>query len=284
MSIRIHHRMGLTESLLYTTTKITTYANGNISGSGTGFFYLADLDGQGSSLLLVTNKHVLQGADLIEFTLHLADPNVVGKPSGNFDTFQIEMIKPNEHPDANVDLAFIYLTKMINELQSNGREYCFIPVTTGQIPSLEDWESFDAIQEITMVGCPIGLFDEVNNLPIVRRGVTSSDISKNFRGQNHFLVDIACFPGSSGSPLFVVREGQFLDKRSGQYTIAEPQIFFVGVLYSGPTFNTRGEIVLADNPSFEFETLLHLGFVARSTELLAIEEDILRRRSESPTQ
>lgn len=52
-----------------------------------------------------------------------------------------------------------------------------------------------------MVGYPDGIWDEFNNQPIVRRGITATHPKNDFNGKGEFLIDAVCFPGSSGSPV-----------------------------------------------------------------------------------
>jgi hypothetical protein len=61
----------------------------------------------------------------------------------------------------------------------------------------------DALEEILFVGYPSGVWDQVNLMPILRRGTTATPIALDFEGKPEFLVDAAVYPGSSGSPVFV---------------------------------------------------------------------------------
>ncbi|MEQ1881892.1 MAG: hypothetical protein ABL878_13070 [Burkholderiales bacterium] len=123
-----------------------------------------------------------------------------------------------------------------------------------------------------MIGCPRGIYDEFNRIPIVRRGVTATPLRMAYQGNQEFLVDMACFPGSSGSPVFVFDRGSFID-RTG-YHAGSSRLFFVGVLYSGPTVTNSGEIILNQQPSVNVSTMMHLGQVIKSTEVLDIERQV----------
>jgi hypothetical protein len=46
--------------------------------------------------------------------------------------------------------------------------------------------------------------DSANNLPIVRKSITATHPSIDYRERREFLIDAACFFGSSGSPVFRV--------------------------------------------------------------------------------
>jgi len=52
-----------------------------------------------------------------------------------------------------------------------------------------------AIEDIIMIGYPDGIWDSINNQPIIRRGITATQPKNNFNGKQEFLIDAACFPG-----------------------------------------------------------------------------------------
>lgn len=81
----------------------------------------------------------------------------------------------------------------LNLFQNLGKPLFFVTFNKGSLPPADQWNKFDAIERVTMVGCPRGLFDDINNMPIVRSGATATDIAKNFQGKNEFMVDMACF-------------------------------------------------------------------------------------------
>lgn len=60
-----------------------------------------------------------------------------------------------------------------------------------------------------MIGYPIGLWDDVNNLPLIRKGITSIHPAIDFRGRSIGVADLACFHGSSGSPILIANEGMY---------------------------------------------------------------------------
>lgn len=64
-----------------------------------------------------------------------------------------------------------------------------------------------------MIGYPNGLWDSVNNMPIVRRGTMATNISLNHNDKREFVIDAACFPGSSGSPVVLFNKGGYADKK-----------------------------------------------------------------------
>lgn len=58
------------------------------------------------------------------------------------------------------------------------------------------------LDQVVMIGYPVGLMDEVNLQPIFRRGVYATNPSLDYMGRKEFLLDIPNNGGSSGSPVF----------------------------------------------------------------------------------
>lgn len=140
------------------------------------------------------------------------------------------------------------------------------------IPASDDWQYFDAIEEVTMIGCPNGISDEVNNLPISRKGITASSLAKNYNGKPEFMVDMACFPGSSGSPVFVYDRNGYVDRKTGSYMVGSSRLLLVGILYAGPLITNTGTIVLGQTPTVQVAAMMHLGNVIKSSEIIALIE------------
>ena len=128
-----------------------------------------------------------------------------------------------------------------------------------------------------MVGYPIGLWDDVNNFPVLRRGITASHPSVDFQGKSIGLAAIASFPGSSGSPILVVNEGSFTSQ-SG--ICIGSRLIFLGVLYAGPQFTANGDIKIVEIPTAQTpisstKIPTHLGYYVKAKELITLKEHIL---------
>lgn len=200
MRRRILNNLTTAESLIHTKVKLTA-RNGGISiSTGTAFFYNVVVSDDRVSTFLVTNKHVIQDCDRVIANCHLAKGDNIHSPSGEFIRVEIDigesLVVP--HPDPNVDIVAILITPIVNRCFNAGKPLFLSTTDASVIPSEKDWADFDAIEELVMIGCPNGLFDEANNLPIVRRGITATSLSKKYNGQDQFFIDMACFPGSSG--------------------------------------------------------------------------------------
>ena len=264
----------LSELMLYGTTKLTRYNSGGVIGSGTGFVYNTTTSNEQHVPLIITNKHVLEGADQIGITFHVADvTGTTPVPSGRTRDILLTLSSRGvvAHPDPEVDLCGLGIGDLLTEMQKQGNPIFTASLTRENIPDDTQWQNFDAIEDVIMVGCPNGLYDAVNKLPIVRAGITATHLAKQYAGKNVFIVDMACFPGSSGSPVFLSNSNPYVDRQSGNFVMGGTRFFFLGVLYAGPTISNAGEIVMANNPSVQFSSMMHLGYVVRSTEVLVLE-------------
>ena len=122
----------------------------------------------------------------------------------------------------------------------------YIDLTPELIPNSESFKKLGPLEEITMIGYPNGLWDHVNNYPIVRRGLTATPCNSKYNGSNEFLIDAACFPGSSGSPIFIFNQGAHLD---GNTVVMGGRLLLIGVLYAGHTHTATGEIKVVPIPT-----------------------------------
>ena len=136
-----------------------------------------------------------------------------------------------------------------------------------------------ALEDVVMVGYPTGIWDRVNNMPIIRRGITATHPNLPYNGREEFMIDAACFPGSSGSPVVLFNETGYIDRNLRRY-VPEPRVYLLGVLYAGPQFTATGEIKVVDVPTQKrpvaFSDIpINLGLVIKSRRILEL-EDIMR--------
>jgi hypothetical protein len=126
-----------------------------------------------------------------------------------------------------------------------------------------------------MVGYPNGLWDAANNYPLIRRGITASHPGVDFDvdGVPVTVIDMACFPGSSGSPIILHNEG-YRDKK-GNIMHDRTRTILLGVLFSGPTMQADGKIVVRNIPTVmepvaQINLMMNLGYIIKSRELGAL--------------
>jgi len=98
-------------------------------------------------------------------------------------------------------------------------------------------EDFDAIEDIVFLWYPNDIGDDINNLPVTRRGITATPFAVDFCGEKQFLIDASVFPGSSGSPVFIYKSESY-STRSGGLVVGS-QLDIVGIV--SPVFYRRAE-------------------------------------------
>lgn len=266
--------LSLSEQLAHGTVRIETFKANSPIGTGTGFFYGLDQTATGQFRpVLVTNKHVVKGADEVRFNLTHRDQD--GNPIyGSFDTIRYPDVSQGwfAHPDDSVDLCVIPIASALNQGEASGTPYFFRKLDKGYLPTPEDIEEMIGLESILMIGYPNGLWDTVNNLPIFRRGTLASDYKRDWNGSREFMIDAACFPGSSGSPILLCDTGGFQTKSS--YYMGQTRVKLLGILYGGPQFTATGEIQIATIQQVPIALINipnNLGAAIRSDRLLDFE-------------
>jgi hypothetical protein len=237
--------LSIGEQLLHSTIRLECEdAEGNKS-SGTGFNFSFEIDGMYVPVI-ITNRHVFADAIICQFYYTLADD--AGKSLGKHEQFSITEFNKSwiGHPDPSVDLALFPIQPLIALMESAGKRPFYINLGEGIVATEELLASLEPIEDVTMIGYPNGLWDNVNNLPIVRRGITATSAAKRYRGQREFLIDAACFPGSSGSPVFIFNNGSF---SGGGGIHVGTRLLMIGVLFAGHMHTAVGEIKVIPIPT-----------------------------------
>lgn len=268
-------KLSPTEQLAFSTVRIEVVTEEG-SGTGTGFFFNFLSDGKQSIPVIVTNKHVVKGSFQGTFLLTLANndgtPNIGSYVPVSLDNFEGRWIF---HPDDGVDLAIMPIAPILTEASRKGFKPFIIQIDKTNIPSGDQLKELTAVEDILMVGYPIGIWDKKNNYPIFRRGITATHPANDYNGKQEFMIDAACFPGSSGSPVFLCNIGNYVDKKGN--TVIGSRFYFLGILYAGPQYTNKGEVVIVDIPT-KTETIslsnipVNLGYVIKAKELFDFDE------------
>lgn len=252
----------LSTHLMFTVVRLVAVDGNGDEAVGTGFFFR--IHGDEDSDVLMTNKHVIEGANIVQFPLHQTSVDSDGRIElGRYEIFSTEYSDWLQHPDPDVDLCCLRLSPFSEILKKKGIYYQFI--SSASILNTNKLERLPASIGIAMVGFPTGLWDSHHGLPIIRHGVTASHAAIPFEGQSNVVVDIACFPGSSGSPIM-------FDDRSYFASASK----FLGVLHSGPTFVSTGEVIATSIPTKKqhavIDSMMHLGYAVSAARVLELAE------------
>lgn len=253
--------LSLVDKLAYSTVRIECKNRNRETGTGTGFFYDLDLYDGARLPVIITTKHAIKGAVLgrLRFTTATND----GMPNnGNYFTFSLGKFEERwiPHPDPDIDLCIMPMAPIVRELEKKRISIFYLPFDGSSLPQKETPESLSAIENIIMVGYPNGIWDKANNLPIFRKGITATHPGFDYNGKEEFLIDAACFPGSSGSPVLRLNGG----------------VMLLGVLYAGPQYTINGDIEIVNVPTIQKTMALsripnNLGVVIKSKKIREFE-------------
>lgn len=257
--------ISISEKMMFNTVRLVA----SDRSSGTGYFYNFMIDNK-IVPVIITNKHVVNynANETMTFYLHLRN----GENESN-ESYQVTLTL-NWIFHSKKDLCFCFVNPVFEFVKKQtGKDVFYIAIDETILPSQKMLEELSALEELVMVGYPIGLWDKNNNFPIFRKGYTASHPAIDFNESSIGLVDMACFPGSSGSPIYILNEGGYKDK-VGNLNWGQSRIIFIGTLFSGPIYDATGKLVVTDIPTsnqvVESHTgvMVNLGYYIKSSEIL----------------
>ena len=262
--------LSIIEQLCFSTIRIETKDSNGNSYSGTGFFYRYKEDENRCLDMIVTNKHVVKemATGMLRFTT--ADEN--GNPLyQNHYPLQIDNFEQNWifHPDDDVDLCVFPFGFIVNLAYSQGKRLFYRTFDESFLPNIDNLNALDAVENVLMIGYPNGLWDTINNMPLIRKGITATNVKLDYNGKKVFLIDAACFPGSSGSPIILCDIGSYHDKY-GNINFGKSRLFLLGILYAGPQYKVTGDIKIVTVPIIQQKIMAvssipnNLGLVIKS--------------------
>lgn len=159
-----------------------------------------------------------------------------------------------EHKNSLVDIAIIplpYSLPMSPDMRAIDKNWANV-----------DMKVFPS-DSVTLVGYPRMFLDKKNSLPIYKTGSVASEIDYDFDGDPCFIIDVAAFRGNSGSPVFAISNGSYIDQKNNRVFSPEIVIKFLGVYSAGYTINE--EILVQEiknqKQGIIHEEDLHLGVV-----------------------
>ena len=272
----------VTAKVLFSTIRIEAY-KGQTCSIGTGFLFQVKRE-ESDLLFVITNRHVVEGCTSAKFILTRAKgpaPSIGQRTNidipNDFDKWW-------QFPDdPEIDLAVGPLAALLSYVQQGGRTIFFRSIHEEAIPNRTVLSILDCLEQIFFVGYPIGLYDQANNLPILRQGTTATPLEIDFEGKKQFLIDAAVFPGSSGSPVFWYPVGRNLsDINGGLYLEAQRSFFFLGILTGAFRHKEKGSIVPIPIPTtlpaqFEYHQMINLGWVIKASVIVDFIDELINR-------
>jgi len=237
----------------------------------------------GGNVFVVTNKHVVMvpyGAEkrttyatAIRLNVHARNDD--GTPSRSIVRLEIDPSVAAHlllHPDLNTDLCMLPLAKFTRADSNPFYLKCFNPDI---VATAKDLAKMTVDEQVIMPGFPNGLIDRHNNLPLSRHGHTAFHAKLDFNvfdgGEPYGVVDMACFGGSSGSPVVWVKSKPKIEpKVVGPGLVKfeinmKPKVKLLGILCSGPLAPIRiGETATTDTMVQEDlvtgGVMMHMGY------------------------
>jgi hypothetical protein len=185
------------DEALFGVTRVLTFAGAEGLTSASGFFF--ERNGR---LFLATSRHVLLDAA----TGHAPDRIEIEFHTDARDLTQLATLSILLHRDGltvwhqardsggEVDVAAIELDRSAMPAGCVVRAFGPQHLPVG-------FDLFEVGDRLAVPGFPLGFFDTVHHLPVVRQASVASCYGVRFQGQGYFLTDGRMHRGCSGSPV-----------------------------------------------------------------------------------
>jgi len=183
------------DSIVFKVARIECYVNGGMEAEASGFFYEI-----GEALYLVTNRHVVIDdddclfPDELRVLLHTNPQNLGENGILSIPLYQCGLPVWLEHPTFGSEVDVVAVPVDARSVRSQFLIQAFndsFHLPNNPIVSLG--------QDLIVLGYPLGLYDTMHNLPLVRNATVASTFGVPFQGKQYFLVDSRLHSGSSGS-------------------------------------------------------------------------------------
>ena len=187
------------DTLLLTSTRLRTFSGSAELTAATGFFFERD-----TRLYLVTNRHTLfdpassHEPNRIEIDVHEDADNMADAATVSIPLYRHGTAKWHQGRDSagEVDVAVVELDPAV--LPPAPLIRAFTPAHLA-LPGPDTTVEIGA--DLLAVGFPLGFYDTLHKLPVVRRAMLASAFGLRFQGLGCFLTDARTHRGMSGAPI-----------------------------------------------------------------------------------
>lgn len=193
------------DEAIFGVTRVLTFAGAQGLTSASGFFF--ERDGR---LFVVTSRHVLfdgpsaHTPDRIEIDVHTDPHDLTRLATLSILLYRDGVAAWHQARDGGgeVDVAALELDRGKMPTGCAVRAFGAQHLAAG-------FDQFDVGARLAIPGFPLGFFDTLHHLPVVRQASIASYYGVRFQGLGFFLTDARMHRGSSGSPVLapVVRTG-----------------------------------------------------------------------------
>lgn len=199
----------------------------------TAFFYAAEGPDSGEmSPLLITSEHAVSGGGYFGFWTPGEDGEYVEVP----DPHANWIAHPHPHADITALPLHPVMSDLFDEKWDKNLEIEWFH--RDNIPD-PDEEPISPIEEVVMLGYPLGITGVENAGPIARQGITATPLTSPWDEKPWTLMDIPAFRGNSGSPIMIYRRGAVREDRT-TYTLGE-RFALVGIHMGPPQTSWPGD-------------------------------------------
>jgi S1-C subfamily serine protease len=187
------------ESILLSAVPIVTFIGPRSLTNASGFFFERD-----ERLFLVTSRHVMIDApshhfpDRIEIELH-SDPENIAKTTGFSMLLYREgrsVWRQGTDSAGEIDVAAIEIDR--SALPEAAAYRSFTPLHL-----VASHDTIEIGSAVLILGFPLGFYDQLHRVPVVRQAVVASSLGLRFQGEGYFLTDARTHRGSSGAPVII---------------------------------------------------------------------------------
>jgi len=193
----------MVEPILLTSTQVSTYLGARLLTTASGFFF--EREGR---LYLVTSRHVVfdqpssHFPDRVEIAMHTDPVDLTRTANLSLALYRNGQSVWRQGRDigGEVDVAVVEIDRAALPLSASVR--CFGPDHLQH--SLAELEVGTALH---IVGFPLGFYDTLHQLPVVRQAAIASSFGVRFQGEGCFLTDARTHRGMSGAPVVLRTTG-----------------------------------------------------------------------------